>query len=45
MVFDMTDSAQMPPMLEPFFHAGAEVEVRPVMTMDDLQTGLASLGR
>jgi hypothetical protein len=45
MVFDMTDSAQMPPMLEPFFHTGAEVEVRPVMTMDDLQTGLASLGR
>jgi uncharacterized protein DUF3303 len=45
MVFDMKDSAQMPPMLEPFFHAGAEVDVRPVMSMDDLQTGLASLGR
>ncbi|MFI0940991.1 DUF3303 family protein [Streptomyces sp. NPDC021020] len=45
MVFDMKDSAQMPSMLEPFFHAGAKVDVRPVMTMDDLQTGLASLGR
>ncbi|NJP42948.1 DUF3303 family protein [Actinacidiphila epipremni] len=45
MVFDMRDSAQMPPMLEPFFHAGAKVDLRPVMSMDDLQTGLASLGR
>jgi hypothetical protein len=35
----------MPPLLEPFFLAGAEVDVRPVMSMDDLQTGLASLGR
>jgi hypothetical protein len=45
MVFEMKESAQMPPMLEPFFHAGAKVDLRPVMTMDDLQTGLASLGR
>lgn len=45
MVFDMKESAQMPPLLEPFFLAGAEVDVRPVMSMDDLQTGLASLGR
>ncbi|WP_333768016.1 hypothetical protein [Streptomyces sp. IBSBF 2435] len=45
MVFDMKDSAQMPPALEPFFHAGAKVDLRPVMSMDDLQTGLASLGR
>ncbi|SHL66850.1 DUF3303 family protein [Actinacidiphila paucisporea] len=43
MVFEMKDSSQMPPVLEPFFHAGAKVDVRPVMTMDDLQTGLASL--
>ncbi|WP_327289974.1 DUF3303 family protein [Streptomyces sp. NBC_01198] len=45
MVVDMKDSAQMPPMLEPFFHAGGKVDLRPVMTMDDLQTGLAALGR
>lgn len=45
MVFDMKESAQMPPMLEPFFHAGAKVDLRPVMSIDDLQTGLASLGR
>ncbi|MFG1805348.1 DUF3303 family protein [Streptomyces sp. NPDC049040] len=45
LVFDMKDSAQMPRMLEPFFHAEAEVDLRPVMTVDDLQTGLADLGR
>jgi hypothetical protein len=45
MVFDMKDSSQMPTKLEPFFLAGAEVDLRPVMSMDDLQTGLASLGR
>lgn len=45
MVFDMKDSAQMPPVCEPFFHTGAKVDLRPVMTVDDLQTGLASLGR
>jgi hypothetical protein len=45
MVFDMKDSSQMPPVCEPFFHAGAKVSLRPVMTVDDLQTGLASLGR
>lgn len=45
MVFDMKESAQMPSALEPFFHSGAKVDLRPVMSMDDLQTGLASLGR
>ncbi|WUH92242.1 hypothetical protein OG900_20425 [Streptomyces sp. NBC_00433] len=45
MVFEMNKSSQMPSALEPFFHAGAKVDVRPVMTMDDLQTGLAGLGR
>ena len=45
LVFHMKESAQMPPTLEPFFHSGAKVDLRPVMTMDDLQTGLASLGR
>lgn len=45
MVFDLKDSAQLPPVCEPFFQAGAKVDLRPVMTVDDLQTGLASLGR
>ncbi|CAG7651357.1 hypothetical protein [Actinacidiphila bryophytorum] len=44
MVFDMKESSQIPPACEPFFHAGAKLSLRPVMTVDDLQTGLASLG-
>jgi hypothetical protein len=43
MVFDMADSTKMPPAIEPFFHAGAKVEVHPVMNIDDLRTGLANL--
>ncbi|MET9522824.1 DUF3303 domain-containing protein [Streptomyces coeruleorubidus] len=44
LVFDMQDSSQMPPTLEPFFtDLNAEVEVFPVMNSDDLQKGLSQL--
>jgi hypothetical protein len=44
-VFDMQDSADLPPLAEPFFsELGAKVEVSPVMNPDDLQKGLAALG-
>jgi hypothetical protein len=44
MVFDMQDSSQLPPALEPFFtDLNAEVEVFPVMNSDDLQKGLSQL--
>ncbi|OPC78598.1 hypothetical protein B4N89_30940 [Embleya scabrispora] len=44
LVFDMQDSSQLPSISEPFFELGAKVAVRPVMNLDDLRTGLASLG-
>ncbi|MYS91125.1 MULTISPECIES: DUF3303 domain-containing protein [Streptomyces] len=44
MVFDMQDSSQLPPMLEPFFNdLNAEIEVFPVMNGDDLQKGLSQM--
>lgn len=44
MVFDMTDSSQLPPIAEPFFEKlGAKIEVFPVMNADDLQKGLAAI--
>lgn len=44
-VFDMEDSSQLPSISEPFFQEfGAEVEIHPVMTAEDLRKGLASLG-
>ncbi|MER6348206.1 hypothetical protein ACWC10_20185 [Streptomyces sp. NPDC001595] len=46
MVFDMQDSSQMPVLSEPFFlHLGAEITYTPVMNYDDVQKGLAQLGR
>ncbi|MFG1666360.1 hypothetical protein [Streptomyces sp. Y7] len=43
-VFDMQDSAQMPPLTEPLFeHFGAEVDYTPVMNADDLQKGLSQI--
>ncbi|MEV4871889.1 hypothetical protein [Streptomyces syringium] len=46
MVFDMQDSSQMPPILEAFFtELEAEVHIQPVMNFEDLQRGLAVLGR
>jgi hypothetical protein len=44
-VFDMKDASQLAPIVEPFFQAGAKVYLQPVMNLDDLQTGLASLGK
>jgi hypothetical protein len=45
MVFDMPDSSGIVPFGEPFFMAvDAEVEVVPVMNVDDLQKGLGKLG-
>lgn len=44
LVFDMQDSSELPPVVEPFFDVfGAEVEVQPVMTREDLRNGLAGL--
>ncbi|HWU10213.1 MAG TPA: hypothetical protein VN520_28220 [Streptomyces sp.] len=44
MVFDMQDSARIPPLMEPLFHAGSEIGLVPVMNLDDLRTGLKSAG-
>jgi hypothetical protein len=42
--FDMTDASQMPQIGEPLFMTlGAELELTPVMTAQDLQKGLADL--
>ncbi|MER6557804.1 hypothetical protein ABT300_08555 [Streptomyces sp. NPDC001027] len=44
--FDMQDSAQMPVLSEPFFlNLGAEVTYTPVMNAEDVERGLAQLGR
>jgi len=44
-VFDMQDSAALPSIVEPLFRTlNASVELSPVMNLDDLQKGLASVG-
>ncbi|MER5938370.1 hypothetical protein ABT121_13730 [Streptomyces sp. NPDC001928] len=44
LVFDMQDSAQLPPLTEQLFQKfGAVVDYTPVMNADDLQKGLAQL--
>ncbi|MFF4224009.1 hypothetical protein ACX9I7_03485 [Streptomyces sp. L500] len=44
MVFDMRDSSQLVGIGEKFFQeADAEVELNPVMNLDDLKKGLADL--
>ena len=43
-VFDMKDANEMPAIAEKFFALGAEVQLAPVMTADDLRTGLAGAG-
>lgn len=43
MVFDMQDSAQMPPTLEPLFHAKSTIALQPVMNLDDLREGLGGM--
>ncbi|MFE9722049.1 hypothetical protein ACFYQ5_00170 [Streptomyces sp. NPDC005794] len=45
MVFGMKDSAQMPPLLEPLFHARSEIALQPVMNLDDLRAGLGGIER
>ncbi|MGP3686178.1 hypothetical protein ACTVZO_15960 [Streptomyces sp. IBSNAI002] len=43
-VFDLQDSAQMPPLMEGLLlEFNAEVEVAPVMTAEDLAKGLAAM--
>ncbi|MFJ3226034.1 hypothetical protein ACIPJS_22120 [Streptomyces sp. NPDC086783] len=45
LVFDMSDSSELPPVGEPFFtQLNAKVEVFPIMNADDLQKGLSQLG-
>ena len=40
-IFDLEDPAQIPPIAEPFFMtAHASIELTPVMTMEEVQTGL-----
>lgn len=41
-VFDLQHPSDIPSICEPFFHdLGAKVELSPVMTSEDVQTGLA----
>ena len=45
-VFDMTDSAQMPVIAEPLFQGvKARVTLSPCMNLDDLQRGLAEVAK
>lgn len=45
MVFDLPDSSGLPPFAEPFFQElDANVQLAPVMNVDDLQKGLAQVG-
>ncbi|MGZ9931092.1 hypothetical protein ACXNSR_14490 [Streptomyces sp. NC-S4] len=44
MVFDLQDSAQMPPLMEDLFvQFNAEVDVAPVMNAEELAKGLAAM--
>jgi len=43
-IFDLQESSQIPPILEPLFQQlGASVRLTPVMNAEDLQRGLAQL--
>ena len=42
--FDMKDSSQMPTIAEAFFALGADIHLTPVMSADDLKTGLGAAG-
>ncbi len=45
MIFDMPDSSDLPPFAEPLFSGlDADIEIAPVMDVEDLQQGLAKLG-
>jgi hypothetical protein len=42
MVFDLKDPSDIPPACEPLFHElGAEIELAPVMTADEVRAGVA----
>ncbi|MDE3095482.1 MAG: hypothetical protein KGK07_05730 [Chloroflexota bacterium] len=44
-VFDLKDVSAIPPALEPLFMAlGAEIDLTPAMTAEDLRKGLSQLG-
>ncbi|MER6255449.1 MULTISPECIES: hypothetical protein [Streptomyces] len=44
-VFDLQDSAQMPPLMEDLFlQFNAEIDVAPVMNAEELARGLAAMG-
>jgi hypothetical protein len=44
LVFDMKDSSDLPPVGEPFFsQLNAQVEIFPIMNLDDLKKGLSQL--
>ncbi|WP_199748025.1 DUF3303 family protein [Actinomadura sp. WAC 06369] len=44
LVFDMQDTSQLPALTETFFQKfGAEIEICPVMNVEDMQKGLAAL--
>jgi hypothetical protein len=44
MVFDMTDSSQLPVISEPLFQSGtARITIAPCMNLDDLQKGLSQV--
>lgn len=46
MIFDLKDPTQIPGISEPFFMGlDAEIELTPVMNVQDLQAGLAQLMR
>jgi hypothetical protein len=43
-VFDMKESSAMPALLEDAFHRlNAKIDLRPVMNLDELRTGLAAM--
>jgi hypothetical protein len=45
LVFDMSDSSDLPPFAEPFFRElNAKVEIAPTMNVNDMQKGLSQLG-
>jgi hypothetical protein len=44
MIFDLPEVSDLPPFAEPLFQGlNANVQVAPVMNVDDLQSGLAQL--
>ncbi len=43
LVFDISDPSEIPVLLEPLFHnLNAEVEISPVMNVEELKKGLAA---